>query len=236
MEALLKRPALLFSLFLIAAAISSATPVACSTVSPTLNNFELLGAGGCSVGNLIFSNFADTATSSDSAYNISASSIAVGLITDPEIGLNFRAAWGIGNTPGGASQFQDEVITFVVSTSNATNLLADVGLDFNGSATGTGLTSVVETYCPGAASVVGCVNAGQISLTNPPLNLSVEAPFTFNTNMVAIRKDFSLISGPSGTTVISNVDQTFSQIPEPGTLLLMGSALAGLGLYRFRRA
>jgi hypothetical protein len=231
-----KRLAVVCSLFLLAAVISSATPVACSTVTPTLNNFEALGAGGCSIGNLLFSNFADVPTSTSGSFNISANSIAITLINGPNIGIDFSAGWGIGNGANNVSQFQDDKISFVVSTLNGAPTLKDVGLDFNGAFTGTGLTTVVEKYCPGANTVVGCANAGQVSVTNPPLQLHTETLFTSAVNMIAIQKDISLVSGTFGTTSISDIDQTFSQVPEPGTLLLLGSALTGLGLFRRSQA
>jgi hypothetical protein len=111
-------------------------------------------------------------------------------------------------------------------------------LDFNGSFTGTGTTSVVETYClNGAISSCGAGNSGSISVTNPPAKFTDMVFFSAVTS-VSVSKDLTAASGTSGTAALTSLTNTFTNsaattgVPEPLTFLLLGSGLLGLGLVR----
>jgi hypothetical protein len=126
---------------------------------------------------------------------------------------------GFSEAPG---QSQDVTILFEVSgLSGAT--ISDLSIFFNGSATGTGSTSFSETYCT-IDFTHGC---SVFSVSNPPGPISKEIFFAPVTTLF-ITKDFGASAGTDGTANISRVVNTFSNVPEPLSLLLFGTGLVAI--------
>jgi hypothetical protein len=190
----------------------------------------------CTIDNLTFSNFSFSASANPSGIAIPASAINVTPFSGPFFeGFTFSSGWNVGTQSGGVSSFQDNLLDYTVTSPTAS--ITDAHLSFNGSFTGTGLTGVTENFCLNSATVNNCPagSAGQLHVTNPPPKFDDNVVFFPPVNMISVTKDITVSSGVNGTASISSVVNIFTQqTPEPGTFLLLGSALLGVGLLRKR--
>jgi len=223
----LKSKPLLF--FIFAGLLLSTSAFASSTTCPTgAYTLYLAASFTCTSGNLTFSAFGYSATANPAGAVIPASGITVTPQTmDANEGFQFQGGWNTGTQAASVPGFQDSVVSFTVSAGRIT----DLHLFFNGSQTGTGSASVVETYCLNHA-IAGCPmgSSGSISVTNPPPVFNAVVFFAPVTS-VSVSKEINVNSGTNGTASISQVINTFSS-PEPLSFLLLGSGLLGLGLLR----
>jgi hypothetical protein len=156
-----------------------------------------------------------------------ASSITVNPITEPlNPGFLFNAPWGVQG-----SQTQDSLIGFTITANG--NLINDLSLwMFGGSTLGNGLVTVSETYCAGDTFANGCANGttGTLSTYLGGGLSKLYDSVTFDpVKVVDVKKDIELLGGGNGSfAVLSGVQNQFSEVPEPGSLMLFGSGIAGL--------
>jgi hypothetical protein len=219
-----------FSLFFLVLTgfILSTSAFASTTNCPTSSYTQYLAPGfTCTSGNLAFSAFGYGSSASPEATAITASGVSVKpeTQTDSE-GFQFASGWNVGSQAG-VSNFQDSVVTFTVTAASIDTL----HLFFNGSQTGTGMASVVESYCLNhvlASCPAG--SGGSISVTNPSAVFNAVVFFA-SVSSVSVSKEINVTSGANGTASISQVINTFSS-PEPLSFVLLGSGLLGLGLLR----
>ena len=179
-----------------------------------------------SVNGLSFNNFTCSLTLNGAgAQPSSCDQINVNTITKPGYGIEFSS----GFTTEFNSSFDDAVLHFDVSSTDG---ISAIGLGFNGTFLGLGVSSVTEQVyhgeqLVGSASVncniLGCSQTENILLDGIYSNLH-------------IIKDINVNSGILGLAQISNVDQTFTTTPEPSTTALLGLGLVSASFFARRRA
>jgi len=225
----LKRFSLLF--LVLTGLVLCTSAFASTTTCPTASYTAYLGAGfTCTSGNLAFTAFGYSSSANPPGNAIPASGLTVTPQTqDGNEGFQFAGGWNVGTQAGGVDSFQDSVVSFTVSA----RVITDLHLFFNGSFSGTGSASVVESYCLNHV-LAGCPagSSGSLSVTNPPPSFNAVVFFAPVTS-VSVSKDIHVDSGTNGTASISQVINTFSS-PEPLSFVLLGSGLLGLGLLRKR--
>ena len=190
---------------------------------------------GILVGDKLFRDFTYLTTDSTGLTNslLPASSIHLGPITGMVgFGLQLSAPFFT------AQDVQkDFLLSYSVTISNAPMLITDVHMDYNGSYVGNGFSTVTESVFD--AGGIGGNLLGQIDVHNPPPALSTNLVLNTPQSKLFIEKDIQLLSfSSSDIATISFIDQTFSQVavPEPSSMMLVASGLAGLWLWRRRRA
>jgi hypothetical protein len=107
-------------------------------------------------------------------------------------------------------------------------LISDVHLRFNGAYSGDAFSEVIEQVF-GTGFVL--LNKEDLVVSNPPPVFEDVYWLDQPSNKILVVKDVILYAEGHrrlSHASISTIDQTFSQIPEPGTVLLVAAGLFGL--------
>ena len=147
--------------------------------------------------------------------------------------LTFSGGFFAGLGAGGGAGDADYLIGYTVTTTNGLPLINDIELTFNGVVTDPIATANVVEQAFVNGNLVGTV------FVNTPSNLGTNSiilaggPFT----SVTVQKDIHLVASAGGHVSISAINQTISQVPvpEPASLLFLGSGLAVIGVWSMRR-
>jgi hypothetical protein len=191
---------------------------------------DLLQGGTITVGDKEFYGFHDFISHGlGGADPASAASIIVSpLVEGDELGLYFDSAEFFVTS----NQGQDTHFEFFVKVLDRTKLISDNTLIMTASQRGTGRASIAEVVDENddngdtLATKLVYVNATGSDTTD-------HKEFTHPASIVHISKDIALVGGSNGQAFMSDFSQTFSQVPEPATLALLG--LGGLSLLLKRR-
>jgi hypothetical protein len=223
---MLKKISLLIVFGLATTAMTAFATPACSN-GVTDNGSTYFGGGySCTIGDLLFSNFSYTASGTNP---ISAGQITVDTVTNDGLGLSFHAPWS-----AAAGMTTDGTIDFTVTVLGGGSLLEDFGLAQTSGVSGDGSASVAENGC-GPAPCLATGGSIYVLTFQDSGARSAQGETTFSpVNSVEVEKDIS-VNGNTGFATISVVQDTFSQVPEPISMGLMGGGLALLGLVRLRR-
>jgi len=193
--------------------------------------------GGCTVGDLVFSNFSDAESASGGGTPLTAAGITVetvgptgDFITGPDDGLAFNGGWD-----ASAGQVVDSSILFTVSlVGGGTEDISDAGLAQLADAFGSGSANVIEDGC---ITPAGCNPLsdqwGLITLNTATISASTDSTDFGASTFTNVAKDISVAGGTNGFAALSLVEDTFSQVPEPRALaLLLGLGLVAGGVFR----
>lgn len=211
------RVAVAGAILLLALGIAGPPAEAVPCVEDSAAAYEELGSSGCTIGDKTFSDFDFTAIGVD----LDNVNVTVKPVTDAlapgDVGFELIIA-GLGVTSGAA----DLALKYTVSAPSA--IITDAHLSFTGSAVGTGLASVAEKLCPVGGTCLDDI----LEVFDSPF-ATVTQDFTFFTPVQTIKvsKDIAVLAGNKGFATISIVTQTFTQVPEPATLVLLGAGLIG---------
>jgi hypothetical protein len=213
---------LVVAICLMAVPLAMAVDIACPTGTNWQTYLNFNGSGTtCHIGNLDFSGFSySTAGTNQKA----ASTITVDTLTTPgNEGFDFNPAINL----AGMNLNTDVRFDFDVKTLNGLPLINDLDIFFNGAFALTGSTSFSETQTGGVCTP----SCASIQVTNPPPNLSKHVVFDTPVSSLHIIKDVIADTGSNGQASISDVQNRFSQVPEPRLIsILMIGLLAGFGL------
>lgn len=198
----------------------------------------LAGGYSCQIGNDIFSNFNYTSSAFGGALAVPAAGITVDTLgpvgtgaslLNSSIGLQFNAGWN-----ALAGQTTDSEIGFTVTVLSGAMTIEDFGLAQVSGVLPNGSASVVENGCgpaPCTPSELAVMTFDYGGSNTQRVADTMFAPL----GSVTVSKDISVTGGTTGSAHLSLVSDTFSQVPEPISMGLMGGGLALLGLTRLRR-
>ncbi len=179
---------------------------------------------GCTVGNLMFTDFLAPSPTSVGAVVPKASQIGVTPVTTAgDSGLIFDIAMIAG--PG---QMADFTIDYIVKV-QAGAPITDSSLSIDAGASGGGLVAVNETQCVGA-TLPGCSGGTSIGLNASANHLTDSATFPGASEVSASKDIIVSDGGATGQASISSEEQLFStsMVPEPASLTLFGIGLLAL--------
>jgi len=212
--------------------VGTGTAFADSCLTNTYDNYVGPPSISCTIsvnppGDLkTFSNFSYSTSGSN---QMPANQITVNPVAFPYIaGLMFNAPWNV--TSG---QTQDSLIGFTVTVGSGSPLINDLTLMMFGAGfTGIGSASVSETYCLGDTFADGCAHGTTGTLFTFLNHTGSKLTDTVNfagVSEVDVMKDVLLSGGDGGTAVLSGIENQFSEVPEPGSLSVLGGGLITMG-------
>ncbi|MGA3142415.1 MAG: hypothetical protein ABSF10_05160 [Verrucomicrobiota bacterium] len=216
---------------IVVAAVAMAATIQTAQAAFTDNLADLVATGGSlTIDDKTFSGFSfnDSGLVSFNAANI--------IVTASESGGVDYLTWsGSIALTGGGPVTADLKLNYIVSASaGAINMIDQA---YTGSANG-GLLAIDETVATGSfgGTVVGNSHLSGLDLSDPPAELNDNLDIVPPETLLYVTKDISLAIPNSSITLvtISQVTQSFHQVPEPTTMLAGALLLLPLGASTLR--
>ena len=227
------------ALVVICLSLLAMSPLNAATI-PCVNGtyFNLLATnagGGCSIDDKLFTNFLFNGTSSGSPAPIplTSSDVQVNTVNNGNSDIGFQFVFSLTASP---QQTNDILLQYTVSTLSGLPKITSEHLSETGNFTTTGSAVVDETLCSVAFSDGSCAGATAAlhTFSNSGGSKITDSINFAPVSMVGVRKDINTSGGISGFATISGVANTSDQIPEPTTMLLMGTGLLFAGIFSRR--
>jgi hypothetical protein len=247
----MKRVSIFSVLFLTAALAQAWATTAPPTSCDGVNLGSILATAAptfsCQVGDKVFSNFTYIDSSTGGVIAVPATGVTVDTlgpagsgadVLNGNIGLEFNSSW-----TAQTNQTNDGTIGFTVTVVGSSNLeIEDFGLaQISGvSVTGSALATVTEKGCGPSPCTPGRLGVLTFDNGTPSTSQTVNDTIFTPVSSVSVLKDIVVNGGTTSGSFagISLVQDTFSQtgVPEPATMLLVGSVLCGIAAIRRRSA
>jgi hypothetical protein len=154
-----------------------------------------------------------------------ASNVNVKAISNPN-DIGFRLEFQLPLTAS-ESDFKDIAFQYKAAVvTNSSNLISDLHLSVSGTSSNSGIWSVSETAHTGGfgGGIVGFVDAASSTYSSSSNNIVPPQAELWIEKDIIVAGD----GNPGDYASISAIEQTFSQIPEPSTALLVGLGLLGV--------
>ena len=207
------------------ASVLGATPLFAQVYTGTLADLAASG-GSLTVGDKIFSGFSFVASSDLTSFDPNQITVTAGIGSDGVYYLTWSGNIALATFDTAVADLK---LNYIVSAGAGSIAMIDQA--YTGSAQGGGLLAVDETAALGSFGgiVVGQSHLTALDVSDPPAEINDVLNIVPPETLLYVTKDIALAAiAPAGSLVtISQVSQSFHQVPEPGTTLL-GSLGGGL--------
>ncbi len=214
------------------ASAMGATPVFAQVY--TLGNLVASDAS-ISIGDKTFSNFgwqsANATLNSDAAALVVTASSSGGVDY-----LNWSGSIAVDNSAGTASLTGDLSLTYTVTANpGSINMIDQAYTPLPATTQSSGQIIIGETVANNLGVVVAnsTLTLNPLVLSDPPAQPGDNLNINPSENLLYVSKDIVIIANAGNVVGLTNVEQSFHQVPEPGTMLL---ASLGGGLLLFFRS
>jgi hypothetical protein len=218
---------------LVLIATYSAFPANAATVTcPTVGTYDTLmglnSAGGCTIDNLVFSNFTFASTQTNGAAAVTAGDLVISSIID-SVPASVGFAFADIPITAGAGQTSDVVVTYTVSAESGAPTITGAALSEVGRAVpDTGVATIDEALCtdPLAPACPAADSFGlHTSFNSTVIQKPVDSVDFAGVTGIAVTDHLHAAGGIVGSGEITGFSNTFTDTPEPTTLLLIGFGL-----------